>query len=406
MAKFTPEILSKIAFKTEEPCVVRNFEVPWKCLGSDLTEWCEIFDEIHPQGVVFEKASQMHGQVPQWEYFREKTPKTTLKDFLSFSESEESNNSWLSYSYKSLRDLPGKIREEIDFSPLGFPEIKDDITLWLGSKGAHTPCHYDTYGRNIVIQVYGHKRWILFSPEANLQATRIPFEESSVYSSLNFFSPQHLSQFDGISDQAHIVTLNPGDVLIVPPKWWHYVENLETALTLNAWIPIEEDTDAQIRECFTKSIIFNFLRDVDSSLRKFLVYPNEMDIFDMDPIDFTKLHLEVLKHLRNVRKSIPNPNLNKNILSNEEWTDLLSKNSSIEIIKRTSKQEFLKILDKNSNDRFLSSWQFQQFDESKQLLIDELTEFINSLCDIEATDRMKQRYLGPSAATFSSTTTL
>lgn len=33
------------------------------------------------------------------------------------------------------------------------------------------------------------KQWLLFPPEENLFPSRIPYEESSVYSKLNFFSP-------------------------------------------------------------------------------------------------------------------------------------------------------------------------------------------------------------------------
>ena len=30
-----------------------------------------------------------------------------------------------------------------------------ESTLWIGSQGAHTPCHYDTYGINFVAQIVG-----------------------------------------------------------------------------------------------------------------------------------------------------------------------------------------------------------------------------------------------------------
>lgn len=40
------------------------------------------------------------------------------------------------------------------------------------------------------------KRWLLFPPESgNLQPTRVPYEESSIYSQLNFFTPKDLSYF-------------------------------------------------------------------------------------------------------------------------------------------------------------------------------------------------------------------
>lgn len=41
-----------------------------------------------------------------------------------------------------------------------------------------------------------------------------------------------------VDNQVYEVTLEPGDILIVPPKWWHYVESLETSLSVNTWIPL------------------------------------------------------------------------------------------------------------------------------------------------------------------------
>jgi HSPB1-associated protein 1 len=38
--------------------------------------------------------------------------------------------------------------------------------------------------------------------------------------------------------EAYVVTLKPGDVLFVPHHWWHYVENVGTAVSINSWIPL------------------------------------------------------------------------------------------------------------------------------------------------------------------------
>lgn len=31
----------------------------------------------------------------------------------------------------------------------------EDSTIWIGSQGAYTPCHQDTYGFNLVAQIQG-----------------------------------------------------------------------------------------------------------------------------------------------------------------------------------------------------------------------------------------------------------
>lgn len=77
------------------------------------------------------------------------------------------------------------------------------------------------------------------------------------------------------------VILNPGDILIVPPKWWHYVENLELSLTVNTWIPLEkEDAFARLEECFVRTQIEKITESNDSAdvdtLRKYIFNPNEV----------------------------------------------------------------------------------------------------------------------------------
>jgi len=44
----------------------------------------------------------------------------------------------------------------VDWSVLGFSgRDGTQSTFWLGSQGCYTVCHYDTYGCNLVAQIYG-----------------------------------------------------------------------------------------------------------------------------------------------------------------------------------------------------------------------------------------------------------
>lgn len=84
--------------------------------------------------------------------------------------------------------------------------------------------------------VFYSKEWILFPPKTDLHASRVPFEESTVFSKLNLFCP-NVDLFKDIVGGRRIV-LEPGDVLFLPHGWWHYVENLDTAISINTWIPM------------------------------------------------------------------------------------------------------------------------------------------------------------------------
>ncbi|XP_046850826.1 HSPB1-associated protein 1-like isoform X2 [Xenia sp. Carnegie-2017] len=97
--------------------------------------------------------------------------------------------------YKYMKELFVKCPEkhhEVDWSYLGFPERNGEHSaLWFGTAESFTPCHYDSYGCNLVAQIYGRKRWLLFPPEQGefLYPTRIPYEESSVFSQVNVKNP-------------------------------------------------------------------------------------------------------------------------------------------------------------------------------------------------------------------------
>lgn len=102
---------------------------------------------------------------------------------------------WIYADYKymsKLCDDRPELMQAIDWSVLGFSGRGGaDSTLWVGSGESHTPCHYDTYGCNLVAQLWGRKKWTLFAPSDSpcLYPTRIPYEESSVFSEVNVACP-------------------------------------------------------------------------------------------------------------------------------------------------------------------------------------------------------------------------
>ncbi|XP_075750049.1 HSPB1 associated protein 1 isoform X2 [Rhipicephalus microplus] len=155
-----------------------------------------------------------------------------------------------------FRDLPS-VLESVDWSLFGFPGRKGvDSTLWLGSEGSDTPCHQDTYGYNLVAQLIGKKSWTMFPPKdgSYLYPTRIPFEESSIFSLVNFKEVDFVTFPELQSARPYHVVLEPGDVLLVPNHWWHYVSCLMAALSINSWIPVHQDKDSQLLEAVTRTL--------------------------------------------------------------------------------------------------------------------------------------------------------
>ncbi|KAJ8924127.1 hypothetical protein NQ315_006910 [Exocentrus adspersus] len=254
-----PAELQSLILNSAAPLLFRKI-VTSNILKWTLEDWARVLgNEI----LEFRIGKYEYSHEPQWER-KTATVTSSFKHFLECAELEPElqENRWLYFDYKYLKywfTSIDELRNNISWVPLGFPDITaDECTIWIGTKGAHTPCHIDTYGFNLIFQVYGKKLWIIAPPEENLKPTRVPYEESSVYSKLNFFSP-NVEDFKGISNVRKII-LNPGEVLYLPHKWWHYVENLETAISLNVWIPLPEDDEERLAE----SVVQLFVKQLTS----------------------------------------------------------------------------------------------------------------------------------------------
>ena len=106
-----------------------------------------------------------------------------------------SDQYWLYADYKYMSELCDRaphLKDAVSWDMFGFEgRTGNDSTLWVGSGGAFTPCHYDTYGINLVAQIFGKKRWVLIpaAEYASMYPTRIPYEESSVFSLVNVTEP-------------------------------------------------------------------------------------------------------------------------------------------------------------------------------------------------------------------------
>lgn len=145
----SPKELRTFILNTTKPYVLKGIDLQWHCFQITIDEWCSQLNG----NLDFECASYCHHQYPQWEFNRY-TKSMDAKEFLKRCRSSDSIDPWMSYGYKDLKNVPDICRKDVNFDRLGFDSL-DDISFWLGSTAAHTPCHYDTYGCNIVVQVYG-----------------------------------------------------------------------------------------------------------------------------------------------------------------------------------------------------------------------------------------------------------
>ena len=101
------------------------------------------------------------------------------------------------------------------------------INVWIGQPHVIAHCHYDGY-HNMYVQLYGKKKFTLFRPSQWTNLYPYPFLHPSHAQSQVNLSDADLERFPQVQ-QAHAIeaVLIPGDVLYMPPLWFHHVEALE-----------------------------------------------------------------------------------------------------------------------------------------------------------------------------------
>ncbi|XP_071701212.1 lysine-specific demethylase JMJ30 [Rutidosis leptorrhynchoides] len=163
------------------------------------------------------------------------------QEMLTFSEFLDriQSNSPIGPTYLAqhpLFDQIQELRNDIvipDYCFAGGTEMKS-VNAWFGPAGTVTPLHHDPH-HNILAQVVG-KKYVRLYP-ASLSEELYPHSESMLKNSsqvdLDNMDP---NEFPKIEDAEFMdCILEEGEMLYIPPKWWHYVRSLTTSLSVSFW---------------------------------------------------------------------------------------------------------------------------------------------------------------------------
>src|SRR5206468_1497977 len=136
----------------------------------------------------------------------------------------------------------------------------ENTNLWIGQYGVTAQCHYDA-SDNFYIQLQGKKRFVMFPPEANQnlylysaihsmnRRSQFNFEETMEKQRDNNADLDGIVNdwFSGVANlTASVAILEPGDVLYMPPFWFHHVTALgydPPSLSYNMWSDLSITND-------------------------------------------------------------------------------------------------------------------------------------------------------------------
>jgi len=217
-------------FNAQQPVVWRGLARDWPCMAwKDLDALkLRVGKEIVPVEVGRDYLD------PELEQLG-----ATLQDMLTFVQTfmhSPPSSQGLTNVYFAQQPLA-------QYIPSLLPDIKEPpiakgrhptVQGWFGPCGTLTPAHTDPYN-NVLVQVVGRKYVRLY-----------PAADASFMYPFTYVQRQNTSQVDVLNpdlrlfpqfDQArgYEATLEPGDGLFIPFKWWHCCQALTGSLSLNFW---------------------------------------------------------------------------------------------------------------------------------------------------------------------------
>ncbi|XP_078438493.1 2-oxoglutarate (2OG) and Fe(II)-dependent oxygenase superfamily protein [Wolffia australiana] len=161
----------------------------------------------------------------------------TFSEFLKRTISPESCKTDMTYlAQHPLFDQVQELRNDImvpDYCFTGGGEIQS-INAWFGPAGTVTPLHHDPH-HNLLAQVVG-KKYVRLYP-ASISAELYPHTETMLYNSsqvdLDSVDLEKFPKFEGLEFVDCI--LAEGEMLYIPPLWWHYVRSLTPSFSVSFW---------------------------------------------------------------------------------------------------------------------------------------------------------------------------
>jgi len=166
---------------------------------------------------------------------------TRLGNFIDLMKTEKDFSRNYITQFPVFRDIP-LLREDVE--PLDeYTRVPAALrsrftkapTMWLGPAHTVTPVHFDG-ADNLLVQIFGRKKLILIPPAQSEKLYYPCLRLGHVhYSPVDVEDPD-LEQFPKFRDATLFeVTLEPGEILFIPVRWWHHARSLETAISLNFW---------------------------------------------------------------------------------------------------------------------------------------------------------------------------
>lgn len=217
--------------KTARPVVVRGgMNLLGRAAKWNLHYFKSVFGDL-PIGVV----EAENGQVAR--YAIDNKPR-----FMPFRElaghmehwSPATDRNYISATAVNLRTFPHitthSLHDELQLDSLVIGKRAGPTTIRFGTGDTDSALHFDSFA-NLSGQISGRKRWTIYDPSQNDYLAY--FDGTDYRSRINIDKPDY-EQFPAFRDARPVAefVLGAGDLLFLPPFWWHRVVALSPSASL------------------------------------------------------------------------------------------------------------------------------------------------------------------------------
>ena len=238
----------------EKPVVIEKLTADWPA----RKKWS--IDYI--KDVAGHKIVPLYDSKPSVDYRHQHAPaiKMELKNY--FEMLEQGENDLRLFFYNILAEAP-ELVEDFSYPEVGLRFFKKLPVLFAGGKGAKVQMHFDIDLADIFLCHFGgKKRVLLFSPEQTRYMYHVPFSFSSLFD-VDFDSPD-FEKYPALQYlQGEVAELKHGDILYIPPGYWHYIvyEDIGLSMALRAFPQTPKNIFKML-----KNLIF--IRTIEGIMRK------------------------------------------------------------------------------------------------------------------------------------------
>jgi len=209
--------------KPEKPVVMENLTENWPA----REKWSIDYIKEH----IGHKIVTLYDSKPSVDYRHQYDPaaKMDLKSYFELLEKGE--NDLRLFFYNILAEAP-ELTEDFSYPDMGLSFFKKLPVLFAGGKGAKVQMHFDIDFADIFLCHFGgKKRVLLFPPDQTQYMYHVPFSFSSLFS-VDYDQPDY-EKYPALKHlNGEVAELNHGDVLYIPPGYWHYIVYEEMGLSM------------------------------------------------------------------------------------------------------------------------------------------------------------------------------